>query len=544
MKCFPESTYAFLADGELEPDEVRAVQGHLVTCRSCRAIVVALQEEGSLLADVMHEREQPSFRLAPRAAPPPRELAMGVVPMVGFGVAGLAVLGWILDSLPSGVEWLNPFRLQGIYEMGFDLLFAFRDEVPGLFAFLISLAGLASVSMLLLLLVSTLSRRLGGTAIAFGALLLASAAPSSALDLRFHEDEVTVPAGETIAETMIVNADTVRVDGVIDGDLIVLLAERLIIRGEVKGNVFSSARTIEISGKVAGNLHGIGEKVRLDGEIGRNMYSASELLTIADGARVDRDSIHVAAGASIDGDVGRDLFMLGRWLEVRGDVQRNVDTRADRVALLDGARVGGDVDATFWKDGAEVDVAPGAQVSGEVRSKMDDHARISWYTHYTHAEFYAFLLIHLGAALVVGLILHALFPALFSVHLTTASEFARSLGMGFVVLVATPIALFLIAITLLGIPLALIGLAIFLTALYVSLILVAALVGSQITKPEADTWRPFGIALLVGLVVVTVAMEFPLVGPPVTFVVLLTGLGLLAQRAQSWWKASRGQAAA
>ena len=47
---------------------------------------------------------------------------------------------------------------------------------------------------------------------------------------------------------MIVNANTVRVDGVVDGDLIVLLAERLILRGEVKGNVFSSARTIEVSG--------------------------------------------------------------------------------------------------------------------------------------------------------------------------------------------------------------------------------------------------------------------------------------------------------
>ncbi len=539
MNCFPESTYAFFVDGELAPDEVRSVEGHLVSCRSCRALVVALQEENGLLADVLHERQRPSYRLTPRAAPPPRELALGVVPILGFGVVGLAVLGWVVESLPTGIQWLNPFRLQGIYAMGFDLLFVFRDELPGLFRFLVSLAGLASVSMLLMLLVSTLSRRLGGTAIACGLLMLALASPAAALDLRFHEEEVSVASGQTVDETLIVNADTVRVDGVVDGDLIVLLAERLILRGEVKGNVFSSARTIEISGKVEGNLHGIGEKLRLDGEVGGNMYSASELLTIAEGAKVERDSSHVAAGASIEGEVGRDLFSLGNWLEVRGDVGRHVETRVHRISLLDEARVGGDVDATFWKQGREVDRAPGAVVAGEVRSQVHERGKIHWYSHYAHGGFYAFLAIHLGAAFIVGMILHSLLPGLFSVHLTSGGEFGRSLLRGFVVLVATPIALFLVGITLLGIPLALIGIATFLTALYVSFIVVSALVGSQITKPRDDTWRAFAIALLVGLVVVIVGMEFPLLGPPVTFLVVLTGLGLLTERVQTWWRTTR-----
>lgn len=426
--------------------------------------------------------------------------------------------------------------------MVFDLMFVIRDEVPGLLEFLVSLAAVASVAMLLLLLVSMLSRRMGSTTVAFGLVILAlvsAAAPSRALDLRFHEDEISVPAGETVSETMIVNADTVRVDGVIDGDLIVVLAERLILRGEVRGNVFCSARTIEVSGSVAGNLHAIGEKVRIDGEVGGNLYSVSELVTLADDGRVKRDATHVAAGATLDGRVGRDLFVLGDWVELRGSVARNMETRVDRVSLLDEARVGGDLDAMLWEDEENVEIAPDASVSGELRTSVSEHGPDSWYDHLGRGSFYALLLVRLGAAFLLGMLLHWLAPRLFEVHLATAGDLARSLGVGFLVAVATPIALVLVAITLLGIPLAVTALLTFLVGLYVSGILIAALVGSQVTGARGEGWRSFALALLAGLAIVIVATEVPFVGPPLRIIVVLTGLGLLVERLHTAWRVSR-----
>ena len=70
MSCFSELTYAFFVDGELDASEARSVEAHLIGCRSCRALVVGLQDETTLLADVLHERMPQSYRLAPRAAPP------------------------------------------------------------------------------------------------------------------------------------------------------------------------------------------------------------------------------------------------------------------------------------------------------------------------------------------------------------------------------------------------------------------------------------------------------------------------------------------
>jgi cytoskeletal protein CcmA (bactofilin family) len=411
--------------------------------------------------------------------------------------------------------------------------------MPGLVELVVASAGVASVSMLLLFSLTAISRRFTG-ALSLGlalCALLGQPAPSSALDLHFHEREVGVAAGETVEQTMFVNADTVRVDGIVEGDLFVLLAERLILRGEVRGNVFSAARTIEMSGKVTGNLHAVGESVRVDGQVEGNMYSVSELVTLAGSASVERDSTHVAAGATIDGEVKRDLFAFGDWLEVRGSVGRNVDARGDRVSLLDTARVGGDVDALFWSE-AEVEVAPGAAVAGEVRSRVHEHHRRSWFARYAHVHYYLWLAVRLAAAFSFGMVLFALFPRLFAVHLETAAEFGRSLGLGFVFLVATPVALCLLAITLLGIPLALFGLAVFATAVYVSGILIAALLGTQLIRPDAETWGSFGIALLAGLAIVLIASQIPFVGIPVRFVVVLAGLGLLVEQARSGWRAA------
>jgi hypothetical protein len=134
------------------------------------------------------------------------------------------------------------------------------------------------------------------------------------------------------------------------------------------------------------------------------------------------------------------------------------------------------------------------------------------------------------------MILYSLLPLVFAAHLETAAAFGRSLGIGFLALVATPIALVLVAITLVGIPLAVVGLAAFVASLYTAGILVAALLGTEVTKPEGESARSFGLALLVGLVIVIVACELPFLGGPLRFAIVLTGLGLLVDRVRSVWQ--------
>ena len=196
------------------------------------------------------------------------------------------------------------------------------------------------------------------------------------------------------------------------------------------------------------------------------------------------------------------------------------------------------------RDESDLEIAETALVGGETSIAPLDSVRHGRLARYTHAAFYFWLLIRLCAAFVVGLVLYALLPGIFSGRLSSGNEFFRSLGVGFVVLLVAPIALAIAGLTLVGLPIALIGAAVYLTALYLSGIVVAALIGVSLVRPKSEGLRDFGVALLVGVLILTVAMHIPLVGFILRIVVALVGLGLLTDRARSAWRASRLQAAA
>jgi hypothetical protein len=233
------------------------------------------------------------------------------------------------------------------------------------------------------------------------------------------------------------------------------------------------------------------------------------------------------------GAVGRDLFFGGDRLELRGAVGRNVEARwrVERLALRDGARIGGDVDA--WLVGPEkLERAPGAQVAGEVRPHEVESARERYLDVFRNPWFWALHAVGFVAAFLFGLLVYRVAPRLLAFDVSTAREFFGALGQGFVVLVVTPIALALVALTLIGIPIAVLGFFALVTAIYLAEIVVSSAVGRWLVPPRTPSLFDFGRSLLAGLAAVLVAEHIPFVGVPVTAIVLLVGLGALAARAR------------
>ncbi len=68
MSCFPEVRYAIYVDGELPRDEAREVEAHLVQCRECRALILALRDEGAAIADLLREKPQAVLQPVPARA--------------------------------------------------------------------------------------------------------------------------------------------------------------------------------------------------------------------------------------------------------------------------------------------------------------------------------------------------------------------------------------------------------------------------------------------------------------------------------------------
>ena len=95
-------------------------------------------------------------------------------------------------------------------------------------------------------------------------------------------------------------------------------------------------------------------------------------------------------------------------------------------------------------------------------------------------------------------------------------------GVGFLTLVAVPVAAIIIAVTFIGLPIALITFVLYLIACYLAKIIVAEFVGRSVMKNSG------AVSLLVGLLMVIVAVNLPWIGTLINFLLILLGLGVIA----------------
>lgn len=533
MSCPPELTYAVYVDGELPPAELRPVEAHLVSCLACRSLVLSLREEVQALGDALLDRS----RSTPEAAEAPaRGLAIGLGPALVATALGTVAIGWIAEEAwPAALPFVSPLALGGIYDMAFDLFYLLRDEAPAALEVGLAVAAMATVSAVLSLgLAGALRRWSGPTLLALTLLLSLIATPRDGqahFGIHEHRD-YTLAAGDVHDGTLLAHGDAVTIEGIVEGDLLAF-TRRLVLRGEVRGSLIAIARDAEITGTVTGTAVLAGRSARISGRIGGSLYGyGGEHLDLAPSARLERDAAAGGEDVRIEGAIGRDLFTAGDEVAVRGQVGRNVHAWAESLRLLDGARVGGDVDAMLPR-GEEVDVAPGATVAGEVGSRTQTGHRSRGFAALADPRTYAWMALHVGAGLTVGLALYALLPGLFAGRLETGGAFFRSLAIGLAGLILPPIAATLLGLTLVGIPLALMGLLVWLMMLYSALIVVSFLVGRSVVAQRADSWAGFSLPLAVGLVIVVALTHAPYVGGVIWAITLLCGVGLIADRVRA-----------
>jgi cytoskeletal protein CcmA (bactofilin family) len=537
MSCPPEWTVGAYVDDGLALAEARRLEAHLVGCERCRGLVLALREEARALGEALRE-EAPAEPVAITVVAPARGAALALPVAIAATALVAAVASALYEMrLPAGIGWLHPSALLGVNEMLFDTLFLLRDRAPGWLELAAALGALAGLAAIATFLAGALMRRWLGTAallVAAAAAGLAAGAPARALPRFAHEESVRIPAGESHLGTLVVSTESLEIDGVVVGDVIAF-TERIAIRGEVDGSVFVFAREHELGGSVTGSLVAAGHQVRLEGAVGGSAYLAGERVSLLPASRVSRDAFLGGERVHVEGVVARDLAAGGERVELEGEVGRDLEAWTERLAILSGARVGGDLRAHL-PDAERLEVAEGAVVAGvrdvEVLERRD---RAVW-SRYREGRFYTWLAVGFGASFLLGMLLYVLVPGLFSARLASGREFFVSLGLGFAFLVLGPIALVLVALTVVGIPLALIGLAAWAIALYLGAIVVAALIGRSLVRQRGERARDFGVALLVGLAVVVLLRSLPFVGRPAGWVIALVGVGLLVTQAYAAWR--------
>src|SRR5271165_7671605 len=227
MECYSEQVVAIFVDGELAVEEARSLRDHLATCRRCRQLLDALRVENRVLSESLQELppELPEEEAASPAgfSRVPWSLAWGDVAVVAAVLAlGSIVVPWIDKlSIPEALQWLNPFSLSGRTNLIFNFSYYVANGGTAMLSEYAAVIG----KILLVLLV-------GGSALLLGRrfrlrqpglrlliVLLALSLPVLALERR-HSDIVTVRANETVDDTLLASGNIVRVEGVVNGDLL------------------------------------------------------------------------------------------------------------------------------------------------------------------------------------------------------------------------------------------------------------------------------------------------------------------------------------
>ncbi|MGH7867275.1 MAG: bactofilin family protein, partial [Candidatus Dormibacteraceae bacterium] len=459
MNCFPELTYSVYLDRELPAEESRAVESHLAACAACRARVELLRMENKFITEALNVADEAvaGTGVKERGALP---LAWALPVMMGGIIALSWTIQWLSNTLPVSANWLNPFNRTAI--LNYFLSFAFylssqREAILhwfGLAVTTVAVGLLVAGGIYLLIRHWPLHLALLGTALVLSSL----GKPAYAMEARAG-GTVTVPPGQTLNDSLAASAQSIEIGGKVNGNLIAH-AQRITISGTVTGDVIIFAQTLDIDGTVQGNVFAWAQFVTVRGKVGQSVHVFAESMALENGADVDGDILAFCQSAIVNGNVGGGVAAWAGSVMVHGTVNRSVYASARQVTMGSSARVGDNLVAKVHRT-KDFRIEPGAVVAGKTEVRLTG-SRVN---RFLTVHFYLWRAVELCAVWLTGLVFFWLFPSLFKGKMDNSADLLKAVGWGFVVLVATPIAALIVALTLVGLPIAILAIALWLVGM-------------------------------------------------------------------------------
>jgi len=525
VTCLSAVTRSMYADDALPPDQAAAAALHLRGCSACSAKVASLRAERVALRAALQTDE--AHAKIPVFVPPARSRDLLVLTLGVLAVAAVAGAFWtaVAEAIPSGLQWLNPFQAGELAERAITFVTFLLSEGNTMLTSALNLVAATLGAALLAWTTLTLARSRGSAALLVSLLVAAVAVPrhGHALELRHGDGVITVGADETIDDTLIAAGQTVAIDGTVKGDLFAF-GRSVTIRGNVTGNVITGAETVTIEGTVGGDIVGGGRGVSLRGtHVGRNFFGFGRDLAFDKSAEVAGNVLTFGDTMNIDGRVGMDLATFGNNVLVTGNVQRDFEAYAQQISVLPTARIGRNVTAHV-ESNDKLQIAEGATIGGSVERKLVE--REMRRNRYATTGFYVRQVVRLGAAFLTGLVLLWAFPVLRTLSLPTVGAALRSGGIGLVAAIVLPIAAVLACFTIVGAPIGILTLVLGAIGLYFAKTVLAQMIGRMLFQSPAGPPH-YAATLIAGLAVVMIAINLPVVGGIVNFVLTVLGFGMI-----------------
>jgi len=323
----------------------------------------------------------------------------------------------------------------------------------------------------------------------------------------------TVPKGKVVEGDLFVGAGIINIDGVVTGDLF-FGGNAVNVNGEVQGDIIGMGGSFTLNGQAGDDVRVWCQSVIINGRIKKSLTAFGATVGVFQKSVIGRDIYFGCGEARLGGEIWGEAKGESGIIQLSGLVGKSAKFHAGQINLHPNAKIRGNLEYSA----RNLDIQQGAVVEGKVNkipARKESNKWLSW-------NFYIVELVCLFGAIVVGMVLIRLFPEMTSRVTRQVREYWKSLGMGFIVLICSPVLVIIMAITLIGIPLSIIILIIYLLFLYIGQIFVSIVVGQEILRSNEK--YPFR-ALILGMVIYTVLCTVPFIGWLIKILIVILGFG-------------------
>lgn len=347
-------------------------------------------------------------------------------------------------------------------------------------------------------------------------------------------DEADVVKRGAYPRTLYAAGASVDIDAEVGGDVLAA-GGRVAVGHRVRGSVMAAGGWIALEGRVGEDARLAGGRVAMDAVIGGDLVAAGGRIALAPATVVTGDLWLAGGTVAIAGQFGGGVKIAGRHIAIGGEIAGDVELIGQFIEILPGTAIRGRLSYRS-PEPAQIDAS--ARIAGGIA-----HETLTWPSHAASMARVAATVLGFGFAIAL-LALSVVFVLLFPGYAVAAARTVgaqpwASLGLGFALLVATPIAALIALATVIGSPLSFALVAVYLLSLPLGYTIAAFYLGDLALALIGRTSAGRGwhaLSLVAAVIALSLLGALPWIGGLVPFLAVILGLGAAYLEAFRRWR--------
>lgn len=226
-----------------------------------------------------------------------------------------------------------------------------------------------------------------------GVFLLSGASTAGAIETS-NSEFVIIREDDVLEDDLYAAAVGVTVEGVIDGDLVAFAAEEVVIEGSVTGSLWAIAPRVVVNGTVGDSIRVSANTLRVDGSVDGDVVAAAFTVDLGESSEVSGDVLSWAWYMRALGSIENGIRGSARSMELGGSVGADIEASVNHLTVIADLEVGGDLD---YRSENEAEGLENAEVGGVVveQSPLPPNIRVRALTFF--GRFLAVLFLTISA---------------------------------------------------------------------------------------------------------------------------------------------------